>query len=689
LTKSRNQLASFGSNILGVRMGRNDDALHCCVMDIEHVVRVLVQYLSEEVKFPRTATDDDKYIGGVIRIKVSGDGTVLSGGLRKFLLSAIQIIKKAASRYDDRWASDKNSVKHCLLTGCVIGDDSTSTIHEYLGKQYERMKYLRDNGIVIDQKLYKVVFIHAADMKYLASLSLGDCTKNYCMQCNEHAPEMNRSREACTCCITRGRPRNKFCRHRAMFDPNIIPLHPTPPNGCKTGGHFPVYPSHPRKLSPEEHREFHRFVGVIVSKAKPTKKDLEEATICWLNQCHVSLSSMGHDGIDADHWYISSAPHENVRKQLMLRYSSDNLRQLFTGVIAEDIDECERDLLRETLQYEQLVSRCSRLREKRLIDPCECVCCVLHLFGRTSEIIFKQLFCDVMEMSRSHEERLANIERVDSKLREVVGSSKTKIINIVNLKGCKGARATYSLDFKRAKRLIQHYEEILRVCFPESERGRKRVREDEDQLNRSAKCRVYTDWVELLKLFQVAMHDLRQLTEFTEEQIDTMQDHFDAFGDKYIDMFGIQRVTQYIHQMISGHIRDHVIKYGPLALISNQGIEYLMGEVKRYVLRKSLRGGCRYSLDEDIMKEYVLKFLYRCNKNSYIDPLDCYGSLSTDFKEWLDRNVNMNELPEVDLVEVDIDHNNDNILDAEDDNELIEQDDDELIQLLEEELVFD
>jgi hypothetical protein len=55
-------------------------------------------------------------------------------------------------------------------------------------------------------------------------------------------------------------------------------------------------------------------------------------------------------------------------------------------------------------------------------------------------------------------------------------------------------------------------------------------------------------------------------------------------------------MPHYIQRVLARHIYAKIVKYGTLALASNQSTEYFIGEVKRFILRMSRRGGCDASL---------------------------------------------------------------------------------------------
>jgi len=65
----------------------------------------------------------------------------------------------------------------------------------------------------------------------------------------------------------------------------------------------------------------------------------------------------------------------------------------------------------------------------------------------------------------------------------------------------------------------------------------------------------------------------------------------DEFYEKWINIFGDEGITNYIHILGSGHILYFIRKYGCLYLYSQQGWEALNNTIQTFIHQSSQRGG--------------------------------------------------------------------------------------------------
>jgi hypothetical protein len=76
------------------------------------------------------------------------------------------------------------------------------------------------------------------------------------------------------------------------------------------------------------------------------------------------------------------------------------------------------------------------------------------------------------------------------------------------------------------------------------------------------------------------MEILRKRSNYTIAEKDQFQDLFDAFFSKYIEQVGIERITNYIHMLGSGHVRYYMEIHKKLYKYSQQGWESLSAKYK-------------------------------------------------------------------------------------------------------------
>lgn len=77
----------------------------------------------------------------------------------------------------------------------------------------------------------------------------------------------------------------------------------------------------------------------------------------------------------------------------------------------------------------------------------------------------------------------------------------------------------------------------------------------------------------------------------TQDSINTMQDSMDDFCSKYIKAFGVQNITNYIHDLHAGHIHFFLTQYRSLYEHCNIAAEATMGTTTSFVHHGTQHGG--------------------------------------------------------------------------------------------------
>ena len=76
-----------------------------------------------------------------------------------------------------------------------------------------------------------------------------------------------------------------------------------------------------------------------------------------------------------------------------------------------------------------------------------------------------------------------------------------------------------------------------------------------------------------------------------------MQWHWDCFGQTLLVELGLERkaISNHVHMGVSGHFAEFIRRLGNLYSHSQQGFEGLNGTIKKFILRRTTRGGGRGS----------------------------------------------------------------------------------------------
>jgi hypothetical protein len=100
-----------------------------------------------------------------------------------------------------------------------------------------------------------------------------------------------------------------------------------------------------------------------------------------------------------------------------------------------------------------------------------------------------------------------------------------------------------------------------------------------------------SDEMEINTLYLDMMTAMRQTQDFTPPQLQELQDKIDQYCDKYLARHGNRDVTNYLHTLQAGHVRQKIARFGNLFRFSNVGFEAYIGTIRRYLTRRTQNGG--------------------------------------------------------------------------------------------------
>jgi hypothetical protein len=100
-----------------------------------------------------------------------------------------------------------------------------------------------------------------------------------------------------------------------------------------------------------------------------------------------------------------------------------------------------------------------------------------------------------------------------------------------------------------------------------------------------------SDEMEINTLYLEMMTTMRQTKDFSPEELQLLQDKIDQYCDKYLEMHGNRDVTNYLHTLQAGHVRQQIARFGNLFRFANVGFEAYIGTIRRYLTRRTQNGG--------------------------------------------------------------------------------------------------
>jgi hypothetical protein len=88
-------------------------------------------------------------------------------------------------------------------------------------------------------------------------------------------------------------------------------------------------------------------------------------------------------------------------------------------------------------------------------------------------------------------------------------------------------------------------------------------------------------WHDMITQYGMAMQILRKRSDYTDNDIVTFQNLVDSFFRSYVNEFGNEGITNYIHMLASGHIKYYMEIHRNLYKYSQQGWESLNSKYKQ------------------------------------------------------------------------------------------------------------
>jgi len=74
----------------------------------------------------------------------------------------------------------------------------------------------------------------------------------------------------------------------------------------------------------------------------------------------------------------------------------------------------------------------------------------------------------------------------------------------------------------------------------------------------------------MMEEYRLAMEILRKRSDYTNQDIEMLQDLIDSFFKKYLSETGVEGITNYLHMLASGHIRYYMELHHNLYKYSQQ-----------------------------------------------------------------------------------------------------------------------
>ena len=131
-----------------------------------------------------------------------------------------------------------------------------------------------------------------------------------------------------------------------------------------------------------------------------------------------------------------------------------------------------------------------------------------------------------------------------------------------------------TMDNVRCRRVVENFELLVdECCFVGDESNRKDL------------------WLSCMPWYRSGICKLRSKEDFTPEDVASFQNDIDEFFQRWVELWGLEGCTNYIHLLSSGHISTYLFKWRNLYRHSQQGWEALNSLLKTFYFRRTAHGG--------------------------------------------------------------------------------------------------
>jgi len=139
-----------------------------------------------------------------------------------------------------------------------------------------------------------------------------------------------------------------------------------------------------------------------------------------------------------------------------------------------------------------------------------------------------------------------------------------------------GEKIQISMSAVRLKKVFAGRERLLHTVFGETE----------------ALQGMCTEFRNVFNNFHQIFKRLHSRASFhTQESIDSLQNTVDQFCSDYIEAFGLENVTNYLHDLHAGHVHFFLSQYNSLYTHCNIGLEASIGTTTSFLHRGTQHGG--------------------------------------------------------------------------------------------------
>jgi hypothetical protein len=210
--------------------------------------------------------------------------------------------------------------------------------------------------------------------------------------------------------------------------------------------------------------------------------------------------------------------------------------------------------------------------------------CILHAENRIALKLMTQLLvtglskvlaAPVYEGERSEGGRIKKFLQKAEKIinKDILGTRANPAQWQVPFDTVKKEICVLTMENGRCRRVVDELERLIELCIDDPTETEY--------------------WLTAVRHYRYAMIQLRQKTDLSDSEIYNFQKNADIFFQAWVNLYGREGLTNYIHMMGAGHFAEYLFQWRNLYQHSQQGWEAFNALLKNYYFKRTQRGGGR------------------------------------------------------------------------------------------------
>lgn len=218
-----------------------------------------------------------------------------------------------------------------------------------------------------------------------------------------------------------------------------------------------------------------------------------------------------------------------------------------------------------------------------------CIPCLLHCKKRVIDKVVRMFLLKAQEKSTkvSKAAALRRVREMELIINDnAMGSPGNPGRYSIPVDEREGTILDITMDGKTSQKLLSKFDNtLIELLMDEEDSGC-------DDVDRES-------WVQVFGHLQNMFDTMSHHEDFSDEQLDALQECFDTFTELWITLCGRDGISNYIHLIITGHLMYYLRKWRNFYRYENEGWEHLNSSIAYYYFNRTQRGGSAGALSKE------------------------------------------------------------------------------------------